>query len=358
MKYLGTSLLVILLTAVIANLGLIPSASKGSELYDGIFRYIAPLAIFFLLLEVNLKTIRTAGLPMIGLFLAGAFGTTVGSILGLSIVNAKPVLGEWYPAVGGMLTGTYIGGSVNYNAIALEFKAMENGNLYAGTAAIDNIITAIWMVLTIAIPRALQRIWPRKRMVGGEGKERIQNDFSTKEQITSVNLAFLIGGGILAIQISDWLKVWIFEWSGVNIPSVLFLTTIALLLAQFRFVRQLKGSKTLGMFSIYLFLAVIGAYCELGAVSNIGSLALTLLAIILIIVLTHGLITFLTAGIFKQDWEVAAIASQANIGGPSSALALAESLESDDLVLPSILIGSLGYGIGTYLGFFVAGILA
>jgi len=48
------------------------------------------------------------------------------------------------------------------------------------------------------------------------------------------------------------------------------------------------------------------------------------------------------------------IASQANIGGSSSALALARSLKRDDLLLAAVLVGALGNAIGTYLGFLMA----
>ena len=49
-KKVGPALLVILFTAVLANAGLIPSASNTIQLYDGIFTYVAPISIFFLLL--------------------------------------------------------------------------------------------------------------------------------------------------------------------------------------------------------------------------------------------------------------------------------------------------------------------
>ena len=58
----GAALLVIVFTAVVANLGLIPSASDSIPLYDGIFTYLAPLSIFYLLLGVNLNSIKKAGL--------------------------------------------------------------------------------------------------------------------------------------------------------------------------------------------------------------------------------------------------------------------------------------------------------
>ena len=52
-----------------------------------------------------------------------------------------------------------------------------------------------------------------------------------------------------------------------------------------------------------------------------------------------------------------AIASQANIGGGASAIALAESFNRKELILPAILVGSLGNALGTYLGFLVVYIL-
>ena len=48
-KQVGASLLVIVFTAVAANLKLIPSASNSIPLYDSIFTYIAPISIFFLI---------------------------------------------------------------------------------------------------------------------------------------------------------------------------------------------------------------------------------------------------------------------------------------------------------------------
>jgi uncharacterized membrane protein len=57
----------------------------------------------------------------------------------------------------------------------------------------------------------------------------------------------------------------------------------------------------------------------------------------------------------KFDVDMASVASQANIGGSLSAIALAKSLNRQDLLLPGILVGALGNGIGTYLGFLMAG---
>ena len=67
-KYFGTALLVIIAGAFLANLGIIPTASNSIPLYDGIFTYLAPLSIFYLLLGVNLNSLKKAGLPMLTMF--------------------------------------------------------------------------------------------------------------------------------------------------------------------------------------------------------------------------------------------------------------------------------------------------
>ena len=82
----GTALLVILFTAIVANFKFIPSASNSIELYDIIFKYIAPISIFYLLLNVNIISIKKAGLPMVGLFILGSIATTIG-ILILSLIH-------------------------------------------------------------------------------------------------------------------------------------------------------------------------------------------------------------------------------------------------------------------------------
>ena len=61
-----------------------------------------------------------------------------------------------------MFTGTYIGGSVNLNAVALQYGVAKNGTLFAAINAADNIITTIWIVVTMLLPSFLQRRWPRK----------------------------------------------------------------------------------------------------------------------------------------------------------------------------------------------------
>ena len=358
LRHLGTTLLVILITAVVANLGIIPSASQGSPLYNGIFKYVAPISIFYLLLGVNLGQLKQAGLPMLVMFVVGSVSTAVAAIIAVQIVGGASALGDSYKALAGMMTGTYTGGSVNFNAIALHYGVTEEGNLYAGTVAVDNILTALWMIATLILPKLLQGRFPREKSnaMSQLSEEEIREIEREDETLDPMHLGWLLALGAGTLFVSNGLAEIFATW-GYPVPSILILTTIALVLAQWPVVQRLSGAKLLGLFSIYLFLAVIGAFCELGALGQIGDLAVVIAVFTTSIVVIHGLLIFLVGGVFKHDWDVIAIASQANVGGASSAMALAKSLKRTDLILPSILVGTLGSGLGTYLGFLVAGII-
>ena len=348
-KQLGSALLVILFTAIIANLKLIPSASNSIELYSIIFEYIAPISIFFLLLNVNLISIKKAGLPMITLFIVGSLSTTLGILISWIIISPENVLGSDANVIAGMLTGTYTGGSVNFNAVALEYGFQKKGVLYAGTVAVDNVVTTIWILATLTFPLILSKIWKGKVFL--KQTISIEKNFD-EDKIDLVSLASLIFLGISAFYISE-----ILAKKFNSIPSILILSTIGILLAQTNFISKLKGSHNLGLYLVHLFLAVIGAYCEISAVYELKEIGITLFLFTSVSVLIHGILIIIMGGLFYRDWQMVAIASQTNVGGGASAIALAETFKRNELILPSILMGTLGNAIGTYLGFFVIYIL-
>lgn len=357
-RHLGSALLVIVIAAVLANFSLIPTASNATPLYEGIFHYVAPISIFYLLLGVNLRELKQAGPPMLLIFLLGAMGTILGVLTGMWIISGSTALGEHYAAIGGMFTGTYIGGGINFNAVALHYDIMKTGNLFAGAIAVDNIMTTLWMIITIALPKLLFALFPREKSIqqANTSAAAVNSSDLETETLNPLDFGIMAGLGVAALWVSEGLAS-ISGAAGFPIPSIIIITTIALVMAQMPFFQQLKGAKVLGMFSVYLFLAVVGAYCEIFALAEIGAIGVALMIFASVLVLIHGLICFGGGMLISRDWDLIAVASQANIGGSTSALALAKSLSRNDLLLPGILVGSLGNGIGTYLGFLVAGLL-
>lgn len=344
LRHVGAALLSIIITAITANIGLIPSASNPSVVYGHIFTYIAPASIFLLLLGVNLRDLKTAGKPMLILFLVGSLGTCVGVLVASKLFGSE--FGEFASPIAGMIAGTYTGGSLNFNAVALHYNMMEQGTLFTSIVAVDNILSAAWMAVTILLPLVLNKIIKRKKKI--LEKKLPGNDEYETANLSIYSIAILVFATCAVMVFSNWLA------DLLSIPSILILTTVALILAQMKFFQNLKESKILGLFTVYLFLAVVGAFCELSALGDAGSIVIYVLLYLTVVIVVHLLIIVLAGWALKYDWEMVSVASQANVGGASSALALARSIKRDDLLLSAVLMGALGNAIGTYLGFLIA----
>jgi uncharacterized membrane protein len=353
-RHLGSALIVILLAALAANLGVIPAGSTPDApvpIYDVVFSHVASIGLFWLLLHVNLRSLLKVGAPLLALFLVGSAGTVLGVVVGMQAIGGTETIGALGGPVGGMFAGTYIGGGINFNAIALHYGVVREGGLFTGATVVDNIVTTIWIVVTLAVPRLMAPLFRR----GRAGSARmaaapiIDLDAET-ETLDPRKMAFMFALGAGALWISMQAAGWLAS-TGVTIPPILIITAIALVLAQAPAVNRLAGARVLGMFAVYLFLAVVGVFCDVGAMGGLGTLGLALLALALVTVVVHGLVIFGAAWLFRMDLDSASVASQANVGGSTTALALAKSLGREDLLLPAILLGALGNAIGTFAGF-------
>ena len=170
--------------------------------------------------------------------------------------------------------------------------------------------------------------------------------------LTSVGLllALAFGGLWLSQRVSAWTAE-----SGAQVPAMLILTTVALLAAQVPAVHRLGGARMLGVFGSYLFLAVIGAGCDFEALVGLGRVGGLLVLFVALVLLIHGLVQFGVGRLLRLSPETLAIASSANIGGALTIMPIATGLRRMDLLLPGILVGSLGNAIGTYAGFLMVG---
>jgi uncharacterized membrane protein len=187
----------------------------------------------------------------------------------------------------------------------------------------------------------------------GLSDEEIRSKLAGIESgVSLIDLALLLAIGLGTLFLSSRVSAALL-W----MPSIIVVTTLALVLAQVPFVQRLRGSRLLGYLLIMMFLAVIGAFCDFRALAGAGSVAATLLIWVAVIVFLHGAIIFFVGGVLKQDWDIIAVASNANIGGSTSAPVCAASLGRPDLQLPGLLAGSVGNAIGTYLGLAVAELL-
>jgi uncharacterized membrane protein len=186
-------------------------------------------------------------------------------------------------------------------------------------------------------------------------QENVVVESETKSKITieriavSLFIAVLVAGAgtVLAPLIQQVID------TKLNL-SILLITIIAVVLANV-FPKALKKLEdtafSIGLWMMYIFLATIGAASNLQDILHVG---LPLFAFYMTIMLFHFLLMLALAKLFKLDVYEVIISSAANIMGPSVAAPMAASLGQKKMITPAILVGILGYVIGTFIGITIA----
>jgi uncharacterized membrane protein len=195
------------------------------------------------------------------------------------VINGPERVGENFVALGGVFTGTYIGGGVNFNTLALQYDIVEDGVLYGGAVAVDNIMTALWMMVCIALPRFLGALWLRRASTeSGTSFEAPHTEARhDEERISLLDLSILLALGFIALGAARLGSAWLASM-GYSIPAIILISIFALFLAQAPAIQRIHGAQVLGYFAVTLFLAVIGAFCDLSALQSLGHLGVTLFA--------------------------------------------------------------------------------
>ena len=353
---------------VLTNLAIIPTHAPFFD--DIIWGYVVPMAIPLLLLQCDLKKIGRDSGKLLILFLVGSVGTVAGSIIG-----AK-VLGDHIPhmaGIAGMMTGSYIGGGVNFAALAGAFDVP--GEMISATTVADNLLMALYFFVLVSIPGiAFFRKHYSHPFVDEVEQNGISDESKTiaaaywgKKDISlldiSINMA--ISGVIVAVSKTlSGIFAEIIPTSNAVFKMInallgnqyLIITTIAMIIATVfaSKVEKVSGSQEIGTWLIYLFFFVIGVPASIVEVVVNAPIVLVFCAIIVVINMT---ICLVVGKLFHFNLEEIILASNANIGGPTTAAAMAISKGWIKLVGPTMLVGTLGYVIGTYLGIFVGNLL-
>ncbi|GEN83780.1 putative membrane protein YjcL [Sporosarcina luteola] len=348
---------------VLSNTGVIPTESP---VYDAIWAFIIPLAIPLLLFHVNFKKIWQESGRMLIIFLLSSIGTVAGTIISFFLLKDHiPYLDK----IGAMMSASYVGGGVNFAAMAGKFEAP--GEMVSATIVADNLMMAIYFVVLMIIPTMA---FFRKRFAhphvleveAGKGENDgktlaesfwARKDISLKDMALSVGTAFFLV--IVSFKIAAFLDGVIPSGEDVsffmNLLNGLFgdkylvLTTITFLaLALFpRYFEGINGSQEIGTLLIYLFFVVIGVPASIPLIIQNAPLLLIFVAIIVIV---NMIISLVAGKLFKYNLEEILLVSNANIGGPTTAAAMAIAKGWKNLIGPILVVGTIGYIIGNYIG--------
>ncbi len=336
-RAMSAGLMCLVFGMILSNSGLLPG---DAEAYYQLGNIWVNAAIVLVLLNVDLRTLLAAGKPMLGAFGIGAAGTMLGTAIATFLLAGAIGPETW--KLTGQFTGTYIGGGANFYALAGAFGT--DPNIMSGAVAADVIVTACWLATCLIIPALLY---------GGKGLDPVRKGDApmTLEQRlkeSGESLRMMDFFGLAAITLGAMGAARLLAAAVPLIPAVLWLTTIALVLGHTPPVRKLRGAPVLGNSLLYLFLAGNGAQ---SLVSEMLAYGPSLFFYALITVGTHGLVIFGIGRLLRFDAGTLVVASQANVGGAASAVAIATARGYGDKLLPGIAVALGGYAFGNYLGF-------
>ena len=331
---------------ILSNIGIIPTASP---VYDSVWDYVVPLAIPLLLFQCNIKKIGKESGKLLIIYLISSVGTVLGAFAGFfALQNFVPDLNK-------------------VAAMADTFGA--SGELSSQAVVADNLLMALYFFVLIAMPSInfFRKHYSHPLVDEVEaGMGQSAESYWKAKPISLQNIAFCFAASTIIVAISTAIANFfasLFPAEGATFilnqllgNKYLIMTTVTMICATAlpKTFNDAPGANEIGTFLIYIFFAVIGAPAS---IMSILTQAPLLLVYALIIVACNMLITLIFGKIFHFSLEEIILASNANIGGPTTAAAMAISKGWNKLIGPVLLIGTLGYVLGNYYGVLVGNLL-
>jgi uncharacterized membrane protein len=338
------TVIVILGAIAAANIGLIPHQSPT---YDFVFTFVVPILIPLFLLQADLRRVfREASRTTLAFLIASA-GTVLGVLVAVSVLDLSQLANQSDTAItakegaiAGLFAATYIGGSVNYAALGEMTGLITDRSFFSAATAADNLFSALYLSLIASLPalNGLARWYPEHRM-----SELVETE--APPTISAQSLCLALSISVILVVISDMVAA---AWTGPSTRYVV-LTALTLVLATaVPHIRRLTaGGFELGIALSFSFFASIAAGADIEAMVSkapmLGALVAMLLAVHLGVLLLVGKLCRLTLPELLT-------ASNAAILGATTAPTMAAAKGWKDQVTPGVLVGVIGYALGTFVG--------
>lgn len=362
------AVIALIFAVILSNTGIIP---MKSEVWNSVWNYVAPLSIPMLMMKCDIRKIIRDSNRLLVIFLIGSVGTACGAILGYALLqNYIPELAK----LSGVFTSTYIGGAVNFTAVS-KALGVSNEMISAATVA-DNMMMVLCVLILMLIPSMnffLQKFshpliddLEAEKLVQQNNQPKFVAAYAEAKEISLTDIALTVAIAFVTVSISSFLgdlfsNIIPSYNSILNIINTLlgneyvWISTISIIGVTFKpkFFGSIRGSEEIGTFLIYIFFFVIGIPASVPLILQ-NPMVLLYAAIV---AATNMLFCFTAGKFMHYDLETIILASNANIGGPTTAAAMAVTKGWKSLVGPSILVGTIGYVLGTYMGLIIGGLV-
>ena len=332
------------------------TALAFGKLQSTIMSVAVPLAIPLMLFNCDFR-LWTKALPKtIWSLVGGIIAVLVAVVSGYFIFHTPDV--PEFNKVAAMMTGIYTGGTMNFNALGASLGVDKT--MMAIVLAFEMVLTTPYIFFIIGGGyKVFRKILPYKDVTRkGRTDEDVESkdveNYSgmfAKENVggmfigLGLSVLFLAIGAGLALLITGTLN---------ELVIILTITTLAIIASFFKKVRELPKTFELGMFFILIFSVIVASLFDIHSVNG-GSLMIGLF-VAWVMVIAAGL-HLLFCRIAHVSGDLFCVSQIALLCSPPFVPPVVGAMQNKKVLISGIVIGLVGYAIGTYLGVAIAFVL-
>ena len=363
MKKIGTVVAAYAIGIIFALTGFVhfevgtAAALSFSKLQSTLMSVTVPLAIPLMLFNCDFR-LWTKALPKTIWSLVGGITAVLVAVISGYFIFRTPEIPE-FNKVAAMMTGIYTGGTMNFNALGASLGVDKT--LMAIVLAFEMVLTTPYIFFMIGGGyKVFRKILPyqditRKGRMDEDVQSKDVENYSgmfAKQNVggmfigLGLSVLFLIIGAGLALLLTGTLN---------ELVVILTITTLSIIASFFKKVRELPKTFELGMFFILIFSVIVASLFDIHSVNG-GSLMIGLF-VGWVMILSAGL-HLLFCRIAHVSGDLFCVSQIALLCSPPFVPPVVGAMQNKKVLISGIVIGLVGYAIGTYLGVIIAFILA
>lgn len=354
-KKVGTVIMAYAVGIIMALAGWIPTGdAAGAVQMDSVSKTLmnimVPLAIPLMLFNSDFK-LWTRSLPKTFIVLIGGLVAIVTSvILGYFAFQNAGIkdLGN----VAAMMTGIYTGGTMNFYALGAALHVDETVILISYT--FEMLVTFPLIMFFVAGGYKLfRKLLPYKDGVQNIDLENVEVKDDSFEEYQGMFSKVVFGKMMLGLLLSVLMLA---VGAGLSLlitgklnelVIILTITTLAIAASFIPWVRNLPKTFELGMFFILIFSVVVASKFD---VYSIDSSALSVMGFIAFIMLVALVIHLIICRVFKVEGDLFVVGQVGLLCSPPFIPPVVGAMGNRKVLISGIVIGLVGYAVGTYLG--------
>lgn len=331
-------------------------AISFNKIQSTLMSVAVPLAIPLMLFNCDFK-LWTKALPKTIWSLVGGIIAVLTAVVSGYLIFHTPEVPE-FNKVAAMMTGIYTGGTMNFNALGASLGVDKT--VMAIVLAFEMVFTTPYIFFIIGGGYKLfRKILPYEDVTRkGRRDEAVETkdieNYRGMFQRSNVGGMFIgLGLSVLFLALGAGLAL-LLTGTLNELVVILTITTLAIIASFFKKVRQLPKTFELGMFFILIFSVIVASLFDIHSVNG-GSMMIGLF--VLWVMLIAATVHLILCRIMHVSGDLFCVSQIALLCSPPFVPPVVGAMKNKKVLISGIVIGLVGYAIGTYLGVAIAFIL-